>query len=47
MYLASVLERAMTFYFLQLQLMAALANVKTNPEVDLQSLMSLAQSASM
>ena len=45
-YSASVLERVMTFCFLQLQLMAAPANVKMNPEVDLRSLMSLAQSAS-
>jgi hypothetical protein len=46
MYSALVLESTMEDCFLELQLTAPLARVKMKPEVDFQSFMSLAQSAS-
>src|SRR5258707_9001402 len=46
-YSASVLERATAACFFELQLITAPPNMKTKPEVDLRSLTSLAQSASM
>jgi hypothetical protein len=47
MYLALVLDSATDGCFLELQLMVALASIKAYLEVDLQSLTSPAQSASM